>query len=281
MMNGKNTFTIPLIAERLTAYAIERQNGTERHQPDDAPSWAKQRRFWTDAILQGMARLEGRAPAPELMDWYDRRLETARGHSAIEPLSLKEQTALIRNLSRYVSALEATGDDRRRQIAVVGELLEDMVTHRSWGYTDNGLASTRKQAERALVRMTAQMPIRFTHISMGGDAGPHWASGFVSGSVTDDKAVKRSSIYQNAVQDYPEIKSWPALCTVYVGRGLSSALGTVDASDFDLEIMNRVGDRFLDERGVRWLSGPYQMTIDTAPVQDQAGPVSFQVGLTM
>ncbi len=264
-MNGKNTFTLPLVAERLTAYAIERQNGTERHQSPGSPSWMEQRRFWTDAILQGMARLEGRAPAPELMDWYDRRLETARGHSAIEPLSLKEQTALIRNLSQYVSALEATGDDRRRQIAVVGELLEDMVTHRSWGYTDNGLASTREQAERALVRMTAQMPIRFTHISMGGDAGPHWASGFVSGCVKEPELIKGTAVYQDAVRDHPEITDWPALCTVYVGRGLSSALGTVDASDFDLEIMNRTGDKFLDERGIRWVGGPYQMDIASTP----------------
>ena len=54
-----------------------------------------------------------------------------------------------------------------------------------------------------------------------------------------------------------EIKSWPALCTVYVGRDLPSALGTVDASDFDLEIMNRTGDQFLKERSVRWVSGTF------------------------
>ena len=109
--------------------------------------------------------------------------------------------------------------------------------------------------------MTAQMPIRFTHIALGGDAGPHWASGFVSGSVTDAEAVKQSAVYQGAVRDHPEITNWATLCVVYVGRGLPSALGTVDASDFDLEIMNRTGNRFLDEYGVRWLSGPYQMTI--------------------
>ena len=111
------------------------------------------------------------------------------------------------------------------------------------------------------MRMTAQMPIRFTHIVLGGDAGPHWASGFVSGCVKDEEAVKQSSVYRGAVRDYPEITNWAALCVAYVGRGLPSALGTVDASDFDLEIMNRAGGRFLDERGVRWLSGPYQMTI--------------------
>jgi len=77
------------------------------------------------------------------------------------------------------------------------------------------------------------------------------------------------------VRDYPEIKSWPALCTVYVGRDLPSALGTVDASDFDLEIMNRAGDQFLKERSVRWVSGAYQMTV---PVQEQIRVLKFEPG---
>lgn len=117
--------------------------------------------------------------------------------------------------------------------------------------------------------MTAQMPIRFTRILLGGDAGPHWASGFVSGSVTDAEAVKQTSVYQETARNYPEVTVWPALCTVYVGRGPPSALGTVDASDFDLEIMNRTGDKFLNECGVRWLGGPYQITIakNLYPVQ--------------
>ena len=51
-----NRFNIPLVAEGLTAYAIERQNGWERHQPEGAPPWQAQRRLWTDAILQGIDR---------------------------------------------------------------------------------------------------------------------------------------------------------------------------------------------------------------------------------
>ena len=75
--------------------------------------------------------------------------------------------------------------------------------------------------------------------------------------------------YQEAIQKYPEVAEWPALCTVYAGRGLPSALGTVDASDFDLEIMNRTGDSFLKEQGVRWLGGPYQMIVSAAPEKMQ------------
>ncbi|MCM1150160.1 MAG: hypothetical protein NC319_08800, partial [Butyricicoccus sp.] len=233
-----NRFNIPLVAKGLTAYAIERQNGFERHQPEGAPPWREQRRFWTDAILQGMVRLDGFEPDPKLMEQYDRRLDDARGCSAVETLPPKEQAALVSELGKFVSALEATGDDRRRQVAVVGELLDDMFMHFSWGYRENGICQAREQAESALLRMTAQMPIRFTHIVLGGDSGPHWASGFVSGCMTDAEAVRQSSVYQEAVSKYPEMENWAALCVTYVGRGLPSALGTVDASDFDLEIMN-------------------------------------------
>ncbi len=277
---------IPRVADGLTAYAIERQNGMERHQPPGSRPWMERRRFWIDAILQGMVRLEGLTPDPGLMERYDRRLEEARGCSAAETLPAREQAALIRGLRQYISALEATGEDRRRQIAVVGELLEDMAVHLSWNDHGSGLSLARDEADRALVRITAQMPIRFTRILMGGDAGPHWACGFVPGAVKDIEAVKKTGVYAEAVRDYPEIASWPSLCAVYVGRGLDCALGTTDASPFDLEIMNRTGDRFLKEQGVHCVGGPYQLFIpvemqaNRSPEPDQDGPAP-QMELTM
>ena len=276
-----NRFNIPLVAEGLTAYAIERQNGWERHQPEGTPPWQAQRRLWTDAILQGMARLDGLEPNPKLMEQFDRELEQARGCYFTVPATQQMQKDTIRELRRFVATLETTGDDRRRQVNVVRELLEDMASHLPWAGKSNRLDLARDEAERSLVRMTAQMPIRFTHIALGGDAGPYWASGFVSGSVTDAETVKQSAVYQGALRDHPEITNWATLCVVYVGRGLPSALETVDASDFDLEIMNRTGDRFLDERGVRWLSGPYQMTIAAAPAERLDGSALFQMGHTM
>ena len=274
-------FDVRRVTMGLTAYAIERQNGCERHQPESTQPWAERRRLWTDAILQGMARLDGLTPDPKLMEQFDRELEQARGSAAAVPASLQLQRGTIQNLRNFVTALEDTGDDRRRQVNVVRELLEDMASHLPWASKDNRLDLARDEAERSLVRMTAQMPIRFTHIALGGDAGPHWASGFVSGCVKDEEAVKQSSVYRGAVRDYPEITNWAALCVAYVGRGLPSALGTVDASDFDLEIMNRTGNRFLDEYGVRWLSGPYQMTIAAAPAESLDGSALFQMGHIM
>ena len=274
-------FNVRRVAEGLTAYAIEQQHSYERRQPEEAPPWAEQRRLWTDAILQGMARLDGLTPDPRLMEQFDLELEQARGCYFITPASQQTQKDVVMELRRFVAALEATGDDRRRQIAAVGDLLEDMATHRSWGWTENGLSHAIEETEGALVRMTAQMPIRFTRILLGGDAGPHWASSFVSGSVIDEENVRRSAVYQEAVRKCPEVTNWPALCTVYVGRGLPSALGTVDALDFDMEIMNRTGDRFLKAQGVHCVGGPYQMTIPAVPAEGLDVPAPFQMGHTI
>ena len=275
-------FDIRRVAMGLTAYAIERQNGFERHQLEDFPPWQEQRRLWTDAILQGMARLDGLTPDPKLMEQYDLELEQARGCYFTVPATQQMQKDTIRELRRFIAVLEAAGDDRRRQINVVRELLEDMSLHPHWwNGKDNGLERARDEADLALQRMTAQMPIRFTRVLLGGDAGPHWASGFVSGAVTDAESVKQAPVYQDAVRKYPEIADWPALCTVYVGHDLSSALGTVDASSFDLEIMNRAGDSFLKEQGVRCVSGSRQMVVPAGPAQSQDSPDPLQMGLTM
>ena len=268
-----NRFNISLVAERLTAYAIERQNGLERHQPEGTPTWQEQRRLWTDAILQGMARLDGRAPVPELMAWYDQRLEDARSCAAVEPLPLSEQAALIRDLSQYTAALETAGDDRRRQIAVVGDLLRDMITHLPWGLTDNGLLHAREQTESMLLRMTAQMPIRFTRVLLGGERGP-CESDFVSGTVKNAEAVRATELYGRMSRQYPEITEWPSICTVYVGRGLDSALGTKDAADFDLAIIREAGDQFLKLPGIHAV-GACQLSV---PAQEDIRVLRIKPG---
>ena len=83
-------FNISGMARGLTTYAIERQNGWERHQPEGAPPWQAQRRLWTDAILQGMARLEEQVPDPKLMEQFDRELEQASGSAAAVPTAPAE-----------------------------------------------------------------------------------------------------------------------------------------------------------------------------------------------
>jgi len=245
----------------------------------------EQRRFWTDAILQGMARLEGLTPNPRWMEQYDRQMEAAWGCAATEPLPLNEQTALVRNLSRYVSALEAVGGDRRRQIAVVGDLLEDMVTHLSWDYQHNGLSRAVSQAKNTLLRMTTQMPIRFTRVLLGGECGPS-ESDFVSGAFTDAEAVKDTELYRRMSQNHPEVTEWSSICTVYVGGGLDSACGTAGATEFDLAIIRETGDRFLQMPGirpvyVRELRIPVIKTIRVLRVEPGAAPETTTVSNTL
>lgn len=68
-------FPVSHVEVGLAAYAMERQNGFERHQRQNAPPWADARRFWIDAVLQGMARLEGREPDPRQMERFDHQME--------------------------------------------------------------------------------------------------------------------------------------------------------------------------------------------------------------
>lgn len=216
-----------------------------------------------------MAKLDGGQPDPVLMERFDRDLGQARGCYFFTPATQQMQKDTIRELRRFVSALEADGNDRRRQVNVVQELVEDMATHLPWAGRDNGLDHASDEAERALRRMTARLPIRFTRILLGGDAGPHWGCGFAPGSVTDEEGLRRTAVYQETVRDFPEVKRWPALCTVYAGGGQYGQMADVPASDFDLEIINRAGDSFLKERGVCWMCGPYQMTVEATPMMDE------------
>lgn len=121
-----NRFHILLVAEGLTTYAIE------RHQPPDGPAWTDRRRFWTDSILHGTAKLEGCLPDPALMERYNQELRKAKGRFFIVPATQDMQQETILYLRAYLSALEEAGGDRRLQAEVVQKLLEDMSSHRSY-----------------------------------------------------------------------------------------------------------------------------------------------------
>ncbi len=254
-------FNISLVTEGLTTYAIERQNGFQRQQPPDGPPRAEQRRIWTDSILQSMARLEGKAPDLALMERYDQELSEAKGRFFIIPAAQDMQRNTILYLRAYLSALEDAGGDRRLQAEVVQQLLEDMASHLHWACADNGIDRARDDAERVLRRMTARMPVRFTCVLLGGDAGPYWVSGFVSGCVRDAEGVKATDVYEKARRLYPEVTKWPALCTTLTGGNPSSAQGAVDASEYDLKIMNQLRDRFLKEPGIRYVGAAHQMIV--------------------
>jgi len=124
-----------------------------------------------------MARLEGKAPDPALMERYDQELSEAKGRFFIIPAAQDMQRDTILYLRAYLSALEDAGGDRRLQAEVVQQLLEDMASHLHWACADNGIDRARDDAERVLRRMTARMPVRFTCVLLGGDDSPCWECG--------------------------------------------------------------------------------------------------------
>lgn len=255
-------FNISLVEEGLTAYGVERQG---------APPWSETRRFWVDAVLQGMARLEDSGPDPMQMERFDRNLEQARGSSAVQPASNQLRRDTIHAIGNYLSVLESVGGDRRRQIAVVRDLLEDMSTHLPWAAGSNELHDILDQTERMLPRMTAAIaPIRFTRVLLGWETGP-CESCYASGAVTTPEQVMDSKLYRAISRRYPEVTDWPAVCVVYHGGGRDTPIGVGNAAEFDLEIMNRAGDHFLDLPGIRWMSGPYEFYCEPAPEQTMEG----------
>ncbi len=266
-------YDISLVADGLTAYAIERQSDFERRLPRGRSPKAESRRFWTDAILQGMVRLEGGTPGPEMMARFDQRLAAAHDCAAVETLTPAAQEELVRSLRGYVSALEATGEHRGLQVAVVRELLEDMATHLPWDSSANGLDYARDEVDSILLRMTARKPIHFTRILLGGDIGPA-GDDFVTGIVTDADGVRGAELFARLSQMHPEVDEWPAIATVWLCGGQTATAATVPADELELKIIREAGTRFLDYPGVRpvW---PHELRV---PVHEQIRVLKVEPG---
>ena len=158
-------FNIPLVAEGLITYAVERQTGRERVQLIGDPLWAERRQSWAEAVLQGMAELEGLAPDAKFLERYDNALEQAKQGISIEPAPPRLQKEVGQNFMRYVSALKNAEGDNRHQLAEAKELARDIATHYPWASHNIQLfESVICTAGDMLERMTAERPIRFTHI---------------------------------------------------------------------------------------------------------------------
>ncbi|MBC5723744.1 hypothetical protein H8S11_13120 [Flintibacter sp. NSJ-23] len=79
---------------------------------------------------------------------------------------------------------------------------------------------------------------------------------------------------QGLSQSYLEVADWPAVCVLYHRSGRDMPFGVENAIEFDLEIMNRAGDRFLDLPGIRWRIGPYEFYCE--PGLDQNTPQAIE-----
>ena len=204
-------------AEELTTYAAQRLVGFERQIPGNAFHHPETRNEWIRDILRGMAEVSGGDSDP-FIQAFDQRLDDAHGCFAVEMLDQPGQKHMVQALRQYASALDSPGDDRRIQFARVQYLLEDMSAYLPWDPSAIGIYLARDQVQEQLLCLTAQRPICFTRILLGGEMGP-CDEDFVSGSVTDADGVRGTELFDHLTLEYPEVEKWPAICTVYHGGG--------------------------------------------------------------
>ena len=254
---------LPRAAEELTAYAAQRLVGFERQIPGNAFHHPETRNEWIRDILRGMAEVSGEDSEP-LLQALEQRLEDAHGCFAVEMLPQADQKHLVQSLRQYASALEQLGGDTRGQLVRVQNLLEDMSAYLPWDPGAIGIYPARDQVESQLRRLTAQRPICFTRILLGGEIGP-CDEDFVSGSVTDADGVRGTELYDRLTLMYPKVEEWPAICTVYHGGGPAALAAAMPADALDLKIMREEGARFLDRPGI-CLAGHRELRV---PVWEQ------------
>ena len=250
-------------AEELTTYAAQRLVGFERQIPGNTYRHPEARNKWIRDILRGMAEVNGEDGGP-LVQAFDQRLDDAHGCFAVETLDPAGQKHVVQALRQYASALERSDGDRRGQLVRVQNLLEDMSAYLPWDPNAIGIYPARDQVESQLRRLTAQRPICFTRILLGGERGP-WGEDFVSGSVTDADGVCGTALFDRLTLEYPEVKNWPVICTVYHGGGHAFLAAAMPADELDLKIMREEGTRFLDRPEI-CLAGYRELRV---PVQEQ------------
>lgn len=251
-------------AEELTTYAAQRLMGFEQQIPGNAFHHPEARNEWIRDILRGMVEVGGGDGEP-LLQAFDRGLDNAHGCFAVEMLDQPGQKHVVQSLRQYASALEQLGGDRHRQLVRVQYLLEDMSVYLQWNPSAIGIYPARDQVESQLRHLTAQRPICFTRILLGGEMRPG-DEDFVSGSVVDADGIRGTEMFGRLTLEYPEVEKWPAICTVYHGGGPAVLATAMPADDLDLKIMREEGVRFLDRPGI-CLAGHSELRV---PVQEQS-----------
>ena len=259
-------------ARELAYYAAERQIGFERHQGSQI--WQPgERNEWIRGILRGMAEMSGADPG-EFTGILDYCLETARGAFAVEPVTWSVQRHMIQSLCQYVDRLERLDGDQRARVKDVARLLDDISACLSWDASRIGVYPARDQAEAQLLRITVRRPIRFTRVLIGGDFDPGGVE-FMPGLVNDAKGVRGAPLFQQVIQEYPERKEWPAICTVCLGSGGRLDNGVIDADELDMAVIREAGDRILKQPEIS-LVPPRQLRV---PVMDKPVKTPRQKGM--
>lgn len=239
-MNTKSNFT--RVVEELTAYAVERQAGFEQHQGPTSQR-PEERNQWIRGVLRGMAETVGTDP-DKLIAGFDQRLAEAKASSAVEPLPLSGQSHIVQALRWHSCVLDGLSGDQRPHVVEMLKLLDDFAAYPQWDTFHTMLYPAKGYLEAQLLRMTAERPIRFTHIVLGEYLGPGGVE-FMPGRVNDAAGVRRAQRFQRIAKEHPERAEWPALCTVYLGGGQQGTASIVDADELDMAVIREAGDRFL------------------------------------
>ena len=255
-------------AEELTTYAAQRMVCFERQIPGNAFYHPETRNEWIRGILRGMAEVNGEDSGP-LLQAFEHRLDDAHGCFAVEMLDQAGQKHLVQSLKQYVSALVRPTGDWRIQLVQMQYLLEDMSAYLPWNPGAIGIYPARDQVREQLLRLTAQRPICFTRVLLGGEMGP-CDEDFVSGSVTDADSVRNTDLFERLILEYPEVEKWPAICTVYHTGGPAALTVAMPADNMDLKLIREDGVRFLDRPGI-CLAGYRELRV---PVQEQTEELS-------
>ena len=242
-------FDLSRTADELTTYAAERQAGFEQHRLGNSFHHPETRNEWVRDILRGMAEVNG-ADGGALTARFDRQLEEAHECFGVEMLSQAGQKHAVQALRRYASALEQLDGDQRGRLMRVRDLLEDMAAYLPWDPRTIGINPARNQVTEQLLRLTAQRPIRFTRVLLGGELDPGGIE-FLPGMVNDIERVRGTQEFHRLAVEYPKREEWPALCVVCMGGGRLADDSTIDADELDMAVIRAAGDAFMKRPEVR------------------------------
>ena len=251
----------------LTLYAIERTLAFETHQKFARNP--KKRNTQIREMIKNLAefyKLSENIKA-DFLEPFDERLREAKRSFGAEIASLEQQKAVVNGLALYAERLAEEPTDKRPELLRVQYLLDDISCYLPWDSEKLSINPERDHLDRMLASLTALRNILFTRVLLGPERGPAM-SDFVAGAVEDEAGVLGTCLYDDMHGQYPEIKKWPALCTVYRGgycRGKPEI-----ATEMDLQIMRATGDKFLDLEGIEWCSGTYEFTVHAKRIE--AGP---------
>ncbi len=265
-------FNLSRAADELTTYAAERQAGFEQHRLGNSFHQPKTRNEWVRDILRGMAEVNG-VDGGELTARFNQQLMEAHGCFGVEMLPPAGRKHAVQALRQYASALDHLDGDQRGRLMRVQDLLEDMADYLPWDPRTIGVDPARKQVTEQLLRLTAQRPIRFTRVLLGGELDPGGIE-FLPGMVNDEGAVRRTQEFQRLTVEYPKREEWPALCVVCVGGGRREDAGTIDADGLDMAVIRQAGETFMKRPEVRpvW---SHQLTV---PVHEQIRVLKVEPG---